>query len=341
MSWIKRNPHGNTETAVGGIPSVYDPLGNYVYFREVPLEWFAPPVPPDSVGIPMGPGFGGFANSYTCYLDGAVMDCNGVMRFINNGSAAQCPNNNCGPQIVHDSAGNPHLAPLGTNPNTGSLGYYYWDPNYHRQQPDDDDIIRVNNQGGYVWKDAESAVSAFLGFGFGFGPQNPAPSPTTQQTPIYCRPDVIKAMNDAWSRSGNAGMGHPGSQPVEAGFNLNGTPTNYKVAGSFTNEVGKMTIKYDTLYSSTPTFANFHIHPKGFDGNNGFPSTPGSNFEGNGRGDTGAFDDIYNKTQNGQHQAIQVYVMSWNGLAMYDPATGKSTQLVKGTGFLKGSECPH
>jgi RHS repeat-associated protein len=173
------------------------------------------------------------------------------------------------------------------------------------------------------------------------GPQKPTPTPTPQtQTPIYCQPDVIKAMNTAWSQSGNAGMAHPGSRPIEAGFNLNGTPTNYKVTGSFTNEVGKMTIKYDNLNSSNPTFANFHVHPKGFDTHNGFPSTPGNNYEGNGRGDTGAFDDIYNKSQNGQHQAIQVYMMSWQGLAMYDPATGKSTQLVKGTGFLKGEGCP-
>src|SRR2546430_7676647 len=81
------------------------------------------------------------------------------------------------------------------------------------------------------------------GGGGGTGPQNPTATPTSQQTPIYCRPDVIKAMNTAWSQSGNAGMGHPGSQPVEAGFNLNGTPSNYQVSGSFTNAVGKMTIK--------------------------------------------------------------------------------------------------
>ena len=63
-------------------------------------------------------------------------------------------------------------------------------------------------------------------------------------------------------------------------------------------------------------------------------------YEGNGKGDTGAFNDVYNKSQNGRHQAIQVYVMSWQGLAMYDPATGQSAQLVKGIGFLKGEGCP-
>jgi len=167
------------------------------------------------------------------------------------------------------------------------------------------------------------------------------PSITTgpQQQPLRCQPEVIKAMNKAWSQSGNAGQAHPGSTPVEAGFNLNGSPSNYQVSSFYTNEVGKMSIKYNNLNSPNPTFANFHVHPKGFDGNNGFPSTPKSNYEGNGKGDTGAFDDIYHQTQNGIHQAIQVYVMSWQGLAMYDPATRNSTQLVKGTGFLKGEGC--
>lgn len=97
-----------------------------------------------------------------------------------------------------------------------------------------------------------------------------------------------------------------------------------------------MTIKYNNLNMPMPTFANFHVHPKGFDGNNGLPSTPGNNYEGNKRGDTGTFGDIYNNS----HQAIQVYVMSWYGLSRYDPVTGISEQLVKGIGFLKGEGCP-
>jgi hypothetical protein len=176
-------------------------------------------------------------------------------------------------------------------------------------------------------------------------PQNPTASSTpTQPTPIWCQPDVIKAMNKAWGLSGNAGQTHPGSQPIEAGFNLNGTPSNYKVSSSFTNQVGKMTIHYNNLGRSDPTFANFHIHPKGFDQPNGYPSTPENNHDNNGKGDTGAFDDIYATTQQTpqgfKYQGIQVYVMSWQGLSMYDPVTKKATQLVKGTGFLKGEGCP-
>lgn len=66
------------------------------------------------------------------------------------------------------------------------------------------------------------------------------------------------------------------------------------------------------------------------------PSTPGNNFEGNKEGDTGMADRIYRD----YGQAVQIYVMSWNGLSMYDPKTKQSTQLVKGTGFLKGEGCP-
>lgn len=172
--------------------------------------------------------------------------------------------------------------------------------------------------------------------GGGGGPQNPGPSPTTPQTPVYCRPDVMKAMNTAWSRSGNAGMARSaGSVGVEAGFNLNGTPSNYKIDQLFTNQSGKMTIKFN-IGGSSATFANFHIHPKGGDANNGMPSTPGNNYEGNKEGDTGMVDRI--NQQRGQ--AVQIYVMSWYGLAIYDPKTKQSTQLVKGTGFLKGDGCP-
>jgi YD repeat-containing protein len=166
----------------------------------------------------------------------------------------------------------------------------------------------------------------------------------TQQKPIWCQRDVITAMNDAWSRSGNAGMSNRvGSGGVEAGFNLNGAPTSYQIDPKFTNEQNKMTIKYNPLgyppAKPMPTFANFHVHPRGRDANNGAPSTPGNNSEANGRGDTGAFDDIYNNPKGGK-QAIQVFVMSWYGLSMYDPATRQTTQLVSGIGFLKGKDCP-
>jgi len=143
-------------------------------------------------------------------------------------------------------------------------------------------------------------------------------------------------MNKAWSESGNAGQAlQSGSMGVEAGFNLNGTPSNYKIGSSYTNQTGKMTISFN-IGGSSPTFANFHIHPG--QSTSGLPSTPGNNYEGNKEGDTGMVDRIYHD----YGQAVPIYVMSWKGLSMYDPKTkAPPVFLVKGTGFLKGDGCPH
>jgi hypothetical protein len=62
------------------------------------------------------------------------------------------------------------------------------------------------------------------------------------------------------------------------------------------------------------TFAVFHVHPNSTTRN---PSTPGNNYLGTGRGDTGIADDFN----------IRFYVMHAAGLTMYDPATKKTTVL--------------
>ena len=123
-------------------------------------------------------------------------------------------------------------------------------------------------------------------------------------------------------------MAGSGTGGVEAGFNVNGTPSKYSIDAMYTNEQNKMTIKINTAASGNPTFANFHVHPKGRDGHNGSPSTPDNNSEGNKFGDTG-YADKY---------GYQVYVMSRFGLSMYDPKTKQTTQLRKGLDFLK--PCP-
>jgi Cu/Zn superoxide dismutase len=147
-------------------------------------------------------------------------------------------------------------------------------------------------------------------------------------------------MNDAWAQSGNAGENQASSGQREAGFNLNGTPSNYSIKSTFTNEPLQMTIKVNNLNNLAPTIANFHIHPKGGDQDDGKPSTPKNSS--NHVGDTGAFDALYNLNQNGRHQAVPVFVMSWYGLALYLPGSGvPPLQVVQGTGFLKGVECPH
>jgi hypothetical protein len=35
-----------------------------------------------------------------CSLDGMAIECDQAMRMLDSGSAAQCPNNDCGPRSV-------------------------------------------------------------------------------------------------------------------------------------------------------------------------------------------------------------------------------------------------
>jgi hypothetical protein len=152
---------------------------------------------------------------------------------------------------------------------------------------------------------------------------------------IYCNPRVIQAMKDAWGLTGNGGQNVlQGHSAPEAGFNLNGTPSNFTIDSFFTNEPNQMKMPINDLghHKSDPTFANFHVHNRGHDRPNGMPSTPENNAgENNREGDTGAFTRIYRNSG----QAIQVYVMSQYGLSMFDPKTGKSEQLRQGLDFLK------
>jgi len=276
-----------------------DPLGNWISNTQPPVQG-----PPSYIPF-TGGDLSGFSNFYNnannfsggCLWDGQPKDCNWVKQHFNDGWG------NINPIITDDG---------------------------HTQEPPG--ILETRTREGY----SRSFINGSVFGDDPNGPQNPTPTPTSQRTPIYCRPDVIKAMNTAWSQSGNAGEAlKGGSMGVEAGFNLNGTPSNYKIGSSYTNETGKMTIKF-SIGGSLPTFANFHIHPG--QSTSGMPSTPGNNYEGNKEGDTGMVDRIYSD----YGQAVQIYIMSWKGLSMYDPKTkAPPVLLVKGTGFLKGSECPH
>jgi hypothetical protein len=62
----------------------------------------------------------------------------------------------------------------------------------------------------------------------GRDPQGPPGSSPQVSGPIHCRPDVIKAMSDAWSQSANANQ-QERSGFREAGFRLDGTSDNYKI----------------------------------------------------------------------------------------------------------------
>lgn len=228
-------------------------------------------------------------------------------------------------------AGTPTIAPpenFSNRPPNQSIIWGGWLRNYQAPPRTPDSTVQKGGRGN----------GALDNLPLGSRHWDPAVLSGQPPIPIWCRPDVIKAMNDIWNMTGNANQMNR-DLPIEAGFNLNGSQNNYQIGASFTNEVGKMKIRYNTLYGTWPTFANFHVHPKRGDGNNGLPSTPQTSYSG-GLGDTGAFDNVYAKDQNGQHQSITVFVMSWFGLAAYNPATKITTQLVNGTGFLTGQDCP-
>jgi YD repeat-containing protein len=94
--WTQRNPPGITEKG----KAIYDPLGNYIPFRQ-----FSDPRP--APGSYSSYAQGGLSASQAnpdgyamgCLMDGLPTNCNLAMLLINNGSAARCPNNNCSPQF--------------------------------------------------------------------------------------------------------------------------------------------------------------------------------------------------------------------------------------------------
>lgn len=137
------------------------------------------------------------------------------------------------------------------------------------------------------------------GFDKALGPPPPPP------IPIYCQPDVIKAMGRAWARTVNGSSGN------EAGFVLNGTPSNYSIVDTksgYTQNTQKMKIFPDT-------FLLFHVHPNSSTRN---PSTPKNNALG--RKDAG--DTFVSDTYQAKGQTILFLVGHRTGLTMYDPRTG-------------------
>src|SRR5579871_3059063 len=114
------------------------------------------------------------------------------------------------------------------------------------------------------------------------------------QTPIYCKRDVIRAMNDIWMES------RDGTSGEEAAFALNGRPQRYVIY----HEPHTGQKNYQDIYTYDNTFAVVHVHPNGDGGiRNAFPSTPDDNSMDNGLGDTGAADqghfDMYVVSQWG------------------------------------------
>jgi RHS repeat-associated protein len=138
----------------------------------------------------------------------------------------------------------------------------------------------------------------------------PPPPPPTQQKPIWCQQDVIDAMKRAWARTANGTKGN------EAGFVLNGSPSNYSIvdtkSGNTQNEQ-KMTITRAVPGGPPATFLLFHVHPNSSTRN---PSTPDNNAKGSSKhGDT-----LIADTYQARGQTILFLVGHRNGLTMYDPS---------------------
>jgi hypothetical protein len=139
------------------------------------------------------------------------------------------------------------------------------------------------------------------------------------ETPIWCQPDVIEAMERAWSRTQNGASGN------EAGFVLNGTPSSYSIVetkSANTKGYQKFTI---TTGGSNPTFLLFHVHPNSSSRN---PSTPDDNSLDNNAGDTGIADKY----------KVLFLVGHRTGMTMCDPSTKKVTLICENLNWLKPCE---
>ena len=122
----------------------------------------------------------------------------------------------------------------------------------------------------------------------------PIPPPPVADE-LACRPDVIKAMVNAWIETGN------GTSGAEAGFRIDvGRQELIVVPHEHTNEQGHLTTVITIL-----TTAEFHVHPLG---TGGAPSTPENNILGDpNHGDTKVADDA----------KIDIYTFNEQGLFVY------------------------
>jgi hypothetical protein len=136
------------------------------------------------------------------------------------------------------------------------------------------------------------------------------------QTPIYCQPDVIKAMGRIFMESAN------GTSGIEAAFVLNGTPEAYTI---YMEPATKEKMQQN-IYTWPNTFAVVHVHPNA---SGEYPSTPTNNYAGNGMGDTGMADKIH----------ADIYVVSSRGLTVYYPATKNTTMLRRNFEWYNAKNC--
>src|ERR1035437_125361 len=137
-----------------------------------------------------------------------------------------------------------------------------------------------------------------------------------QTVPVYCKPDVIKAMGKIWMEADSGRSG------VEAAFTLNGTPDAYTI---YMEPAGHEQMQ-QKIHTYPNTFAVFHVHPNA---SGEYPSTPTNNYAGNGQGDTGMADKRH----------LDIYVVSSRGLTVYYPATKTTKKLREWFDWYKQKGC--
>lgn len=246
-----------------------------------------------------------------CTVDGQPWNCTQLFKVFNAHIVSRVER---GPFSGQGSGFDPWL--------NGSLKWIDdWRPK-HVDHPADDPgeaVLRVYTDiynGHWEWFPADDQQH------FAHAPQNPGPEKTVPDPqgkyhpPLWCQPDVIKAMQGAWARTANGTSGN------EAGFVLNGTPSKYKIVE--TKSGNTKDYQSFTINTSGPdqTFLLFHVHPNRSTRN---PSTPGNNALGNKTGDTGVA-DAYN---------LLFLVGHRTGLTLYDPKVGKPVDLRDNLDWLK------
>jgi YD repeat-containing protein len=127
-----------------------------------------------------------------CSSDGVPTPCSMVAMSLRAGAARQCPNNYCGTTAVYDHAANNGrggyvVGALGTNPNTGALGYWTWQ-RWHTSAsgPDSSDgsIVRIGSSGMRpVFHSLQQGPDPY----FGLGPPPPPRWPVSKEDKEFFR----------------------------------------------------------------------------------------------------------------------------------------------------------
>ena len=143
-----------------------------------------------------------------CFADGIELDCRIAGMMVAGGSAARCPNDDCGPRVVYNPNTNRNeFSPLTPDPETGQLGSWRW--RRVRNKPtgrDTDDILYL---GTWFYR-REFATGTHFQFN-GLGALGLSASGLNPQTPIteiaeYPLVNLKKLLRDTLDYSDCAGF---------------------------------------------------------------------------------------------------------------------------------------